>query len=299
MIKTGEGLAEWGQKFIGCEYAWGMFFDAPLSEASIQAKKRQYLNIYDGNYVARLRAHIGEYAGDCSGVVKSYLMLNDAGKVAYSANLDYSAEALAKGSKPIATMPDIVGVLVFFPGHVGIYIGDGKVVEARSKDYGVVVTGVSSRPWRTWGYCPGVEYDKVEEQAQEPARPSVAVGGAVAVVQDWLNATYGAGLTVDNIAGALTKKAIIRSVQKETGVTQDGIFGTKSKAAFPVLRTGSQGDLVKLVAAMLICKAQPVRAGLTDTYSAVFEKDIRAYQFAQKITVDGLCGQETAYKLFR
>ena len=55
-------------------------------------------------------------------------------------------------------MPEIPGVLVFMPGHVGIYCGDGKVVEARGFHYGVVETKLNERPWENWGKCPWIKY---------------------------------------------------------------------------------------------------------------------------------------------
>ena len=48
-------------------------------------------------------------------------------------------------------MPDVPGVLVFMPGHVGIYIGNGKVIEARGHAYGVVETNLVGRGWKEWG----------------------------------------------------------------------------------------------------------------------------------------------------
>lgn len=43
------------------------------------------------------------------------------------------AEAKEKG--PIKTIPEIPGVLVYMKGHMGIYIGEGKVLEATAKKY--------------------------------------------------------------------------------------------------------------------------------------------------------------------
>ena len=44
-------------------------------------------------------------------------------------------------------------------GHVGVYIGNGKVVEARGHAYGVVRTNLKSRPWSKWAYDPDLVYD--------------------------------------------------------------------------------------------------------------------------------------------
>lgn len=55
-------------------------------------------------------------------------------------------------------MPDIPGVLVFMPGHVGVYVGNGKVIEARGHAYGVVQTDLNKRGWKEWGKLNWIEY---------------------------------------------------------------------------------------------------------------------------------------------
>ena len=55
-------------------------------------------------------------------------------------------------------MPELPGALVFMSGHVGVYIGDGYVVEARGHNYGVVKTKLSARAWKTWGKHPLIDY---------------------------------------------------------------------------------------------------------------------------------------------
>ena len=58
----------------------------------------------------------------------------------------------------LETMPDIPGVLVFMPGHVGVYVGNGKVIEARGHAYGVVETNLVGRGWKEWGKLDWIEY---------------------------------------------------------------------------------------------------------------------------------------------
>ena len=72
----------------------------------------------------------------------------------------------------ISTMPDAPGVLVFMSGHVGVYIGNGEVIEARGHEYGVVKTKLKERPWKWWGKCPYITYlDKA---------PAIAIDGTTA-----------------------------------------------------------------------------------------------------------------------
>ena len=52
---------------------------------------------------------------------------------------------VAKEKGPIDTMPDIPGICVRYPGHMGIYIGNGEVIEARGTKYGVIKTKLKER----------------------------------------------------------------------------------------------------------------------------------------------------------
>ena len=58
----------------------------------------------------------------------------------------------------LETMPNIPGILVFMPGHVGVYVGNGKVIEARGHAYGVVETNLIGRGWKEWGKLDWIEY---------------------------------------------------------------------------------------------------------------------------------------------
>ncbi len=107
----------------------------------------------------------GEIRGfDCSGLIKSFLMggLFD---YKYNPKVDYNSKGLLENSHKkgdISTLPEIPGVCLYMQGHVGIYIGKGKVVESTSNRLfgnGVVKTNISDRKWEKWFYCPGIEYE--------------------------------------------------------------------------------------------------------------------------------------------
>jgi hypothetical protein len=68
----------------------------------------------------------------------------------------------------MSTMPEVPGLLVFYNGHKGVYVGNGEVVEARGRKYGVYKTKLADRPWTSWGYAPDIDYE-------EPAKKTVTL----------------------------------------------------------------------------------------------------------------------------
>ena len=122
-------------------------------------------------------------------------------------------------------------------------------------------------------------------------------------IQTTLNARYGAGLTVDGIWGAQSKKALIRALQIElnmlygAGLAVDGIFGPRTKAAIRNLSQGSRGNLVWILQAGLIAK------GFETTLDSIFGSrtatQVRAFQTANNLASDGIAGPNTFEALMR
>ena len=56
-------------------------------------------------------------------------------------------------------MPDTPGLAVWKSGHIGVYIGNGEVIEAMGTKYGVVKTQLEGRGWTHWLEVPGIEYE--------------------------------------------------------------------------------------------------------------------------------------------
>ena len=56
-------------------------------------------------------------------------------------------------------MPDTPGLAVWKAGHIGVYIGNGEVIEAMGTKYGVVKTQLEGRGWTHWLEVPGIEYE--------------------------------------------------------------------------------------------------------------------------------------------
>lgn len=160
MSKTNNGLVKYALAQLGLPYWYGTYGQTSTRQL-YTAKKKQYPSQYTW---ACPKDQLGKRVHDCVGLIKGYLWSETpTSKPKYNAKQDVSANGMYDVCKPkgkIATMPDEAGVLVFMDGHVGVYIGNGYVVEARGHKYGVVKTKLAGRGWTRWGKCPWITYEK-------------------------------------------------------------------------------------------------------------------------------------------
>lgn len=151
-------------------YGWGCW-GQPVSDSIIAAKSRQYPDHYDQYRRAELARLIGKaWMIDCVGLIKNYYwgMAPGGNKINYIAKTDVSADDMyyrARIKGPISNMPDLPGICVQLPGHIGVYIGDGKVIESTRGIFGdgVVITKLTDRKWVHWLQCPYIDYIVKEE----------------------------------------------------------------------------------------------------------------------------------------
>ena len=107
---------------------------------------------------------IGRRTADCVGLIKAYMWYNpDIQDIQYGYNSyeDCGANAMYKASTesgPIEEMPDIPGLGVWKHGHVGVYVGDGIIVQAMGTKYGLVKTYVEYSTFTNWFKIPGIIY---------------------------------------------------------------------------------------------------------------------------------------------
>ena len=195
MAKTNNGLVAYAKSQLGKPYWYGTF--GQKSTASLLSQKaKQYPDMYSAARQRKaLAEHLGVKVHDCVGLIKGYLWSDSATDMtpSYNANQDKSANGMYNACKVrgyINTLPELAGVLVFFDGHVGVYIGNGEVIEARGFDYGVVKTKLSARPWKRWGKCPYIIYEEPKkpvtsptkaETSTKPASKSASVGAKVKI----------------------------------------------------------------------------------------------------------------------
>lgn len=147
----------------GWGYVWGTYGDV-LTESLFSSKLEQYPDGV-GNYESFIRSSwLGGRTTDCVGLIKGYGWLNpNTLEIEYGTNdmPDISADSMYKNavvSGTVDTMPDVPGLAVWKSGHIGIYVGNGKVIEAMGTKYGVVRTNLSERSWTTWLEIPYIKY---------------------------------------------------------------------------------------------------------------------------------------------
>lgn len=161
---TNKQLVDYCKKCVGREYWYGCFGNKATKDLYYR-KKKQYPKYYDSGSYKKGWTCDGNPVYDCIGLIKSFIWT----KGVYGATPSYSSSKdvnvggmldICTKKGPISTIPEVPGVLVFINrSHIGVYIGDGYVIEARGHDYGVVKTKLGSRGWTKWGYCPWIAYE--------------------------------------------------------------------------------------------------------------------------------------------
>jgi LysM repeat protein len=185
-------------------YMWGAF-GAPVSEALITSKSKQYPDWYTAARKTLFRRLInqGYFAFDCVCLIKAILWgwTGDASKsyggATYESNgvPDTSADGML--TKLIGASADfsniIPGEAVWMKGHIGVYIGDGKVIECTPVwkngvqvttclNMHAPITGLKGRSWTKHGKLPYVEYETPKPAAPQGRTYTVKAGDSLWVI---------------------------------------------------------------------------------------------------------------------
>lgn len=214
---------------------WGQAI-TPSSRASL-------INAQKYNQASTRRKMINEApdgtrAFDCSGLIKSILwgyVGNDTatGGAKYASNGVQDLNAAGLIGKCYGVSEDFTtiqeGELVYMSGHVGVYVGEGYVVECSPKwKNGVQRTELTQRKWLKHGFIPYVEYEK-ENTVHVVPTPTLRRGCKsmkVSQLQDCL-VYLGYELAIDGSYGPITQKKV-RQFQGTYGLQVDGIYGSKT-----------------------------------------------------------------------
>lgn len=206
-MKTGAELALFAISTVGAPYMYGVNGQI-ITQALIDEKIEQYPAQYTPEKVAHLRKQRGKIAYQCNSYLSMYLDRERSANGWRSAGTGGSIE----------TIPEQPGISVHYNGHMGIYIGNGQVVEARGTFYGVVITALNARPWQVWRKQPEINY------SDQGVTPMILQKG----MKDSAKGGY-AGTAVSEWQETLTQKGIkmINDSGKQYGV--DGEFGSATE----------------------------------------------------------------------
>lgn len=197
-------------------YMWGCF-GSPVTNSIIDQKAKQYPSWYTTARKNKLKSLVGKgyFSFDCVNLIKGILWGWNGNKnaswggVKYASNgvPDINADAFIKACKGVSTnFNNIVpGEVVWIPGHVGVYVGDGKVIEITPSWTGDVqltallnkgpIAGLNGRRWTSHGKMPYINYVSTPETPKPTPKPTPGQSG-----------TYKAGDKV-TLLGTATKYA--------------------------------------------------------------------------------------------
>lgn len=202
------------------------------------ANKIRYTNNHEYNRretrSAMIKSASSDTIGfDCSGLIKGILWgFNTPSGVKYASNgvPDINADTMIKVCKDVSTDFSSVeiGEAVWIPGHIGVYIGDGKVIECTPQwKNGVQIT--SKRKWQKHGKLPYITYsDKGDDTVLVELKTlRVNARGEQVKALQRLLVGFGYDLKIDGSFGAITDRTV-RTFQRKNGLSADGVVGEKT-----------------------------------------------------------------------
>lgn len=132
MAKTASGLVAFVKTKLKTNYVYGMK-GAVMTSAKFAQLRRMYPSTIPASDVRK----VGTVCVDCSGLISWYT-----GVLRSSSN----QKSVATKVRPISAIKEAVpGCALWRSGHIGVYIGNGLLIEARGSAYGTVLSKVRNR----------------------------------------------------------------------------------------------------------------------------------------------------------
>lgn len=168
--KNNIDLVKWSEFAAdkGWGYVWGTY-GTVLDKAFLESKIEQYPDEVGGKEEFIRANWLGKRTADCVGLIKGYswydvesqkTILISNGMPDIGADTMYE-NATEKGT--IDTIPEVLGLAVWKSGHIGVYIGNGQVVEAYGTTTGVIRSQLADGGWTHWLKIPYITYIEQEE----------------------------------------------------------------------------------------------------------------------------------------
>lgn len=170
-------------------------------------------------------------AGDCSGIIVG--VMRDLKIIKPTS--DYSAKMFQKEAIPVDIEDLQAGDLVFNKlsdaSHVGVYVGDGMVIESQGRDVGVTKRKTSDGGWAVGGRLDWFDSGDIPPLTRNLyyREGDLMRGEDVRECQEQLtSAGYGCG-SIDSVFGKKVKMAVL-AFQLENDLEPDGVVGQQTWA---------------------------------------------------------------------
>lgn len=254
-----------GLCFGGASSAFAAGTGAGLAEHALNAYYEGWSYVYGA---------MSYGAVDCSGLIYMY---SGTGSRCDMMGSSYETGSTAYG------IPNIHGLGLYEPGHVGVYVGSGMAVDARSEGYGVCYQSVYSKGWTHWFKVAGVSY---------PTDGWEYYNGEYYYYEDgeYLTDTY---VTVDGVQYYLDSTGISTEVGPANSGSDESSAGSESQ----YLKVGSYGDKVTELQYRLT-ELGFYNGDITGYYGEQTEAAYKRFQKAAGLYADGIAGEDELSLLY-
>lgn len=189
MIQASD-LCQYAKNAVGGGYCWGASGEICLPRLRQELAMRVDPKSTSYGYLLGLCAKWdGKKVWDCSGIFRgAYKALGL--KKSGGATTIFNTWLLESG--PIGTMPDEPGIALFKgtatnKEHIGLYIGNGQVIDARGAAKGVLIGPITDYAWLYWGRLADVVYAAYEGVPVSNDDPDVLYQARIVNVKTGLN----------------------------------------------------------------------------------------------------------------
>ena len=171
--KNNLDLVKWSEFAAdkGWGYVWGTY-GTVLSPDFLESKIIQYPDEVGGKEEFIRENWLGKRTADCVGLIKGYSWYDTASQMTILVSNgmpDIGADTMYENATEkgtIDTIPEIPGLAVWKEGHIGVYIGNGEVVEAYGTTTGVIRSQLADGGWTHWLKIPYITYLEETENEQ-------------------------------------------------------------------------------------------------------------------------------------